>query len=181
MSWRLNGYTLYYPIMKNLIFVLLIAFSLFLALYFYRQNYTAQRELTLANQRILDRDRLIYKNQMQLNALKDSSTGTVTQPATVVNASTLGSISAGEVAHLQRSGLTNPEIDLRTDLISKQNILLPKGSLGGTMAIREVKVLTDRYVLAYFEDGHNGGYILLRFSVEPDKRIAWKVLDYYTL
>ncbi len=168
--------------MKNLIFILLIAFSLFLALYFYRQNDLARTELTLANQRILDRDRIIYKNQMQLNALKNKNQSSpATRQPTVTNPSSLGSINAGEVARLQRSGLANPEIDLREDLISKQNILLPQGSLGSTMAIRDVKILTNRYVLAYFEDGSNGGYILLRFSIEPGKRIAWKVLDYYTL
>jgi hypothetical protein len=168
--------------MKNLIFVLLIALSLFLALYYYRQNDLARTELALANQRILDRDRLIYNNQMQLNVLKNKNkSSSATRPPTVINPSSLGSISAGEIARLQRGGLTNPELDLREDLISKQNILLPKGSLGGTMAIRDVKILTDRYALAYFEDGHNGGYILLRFSIESDKRIAWKVLDYYSL
>ncbi len=167
--------------MKNLIFILLIAFGLFLALFFYRKYALTQTELTLANQRILDRDRLIYNNQKRLDALGGLNATVPAGTEKPVESSTLGNLSTSDLTRLQEKGLTNPEATLREDLQSKQNMLLPKGSLGGTMAIREVKVLSDRYVLAYFEDGHNGGYMLLRFSIEPDKRINWKVLDYYMM
>ncbi len=171
--------------MKNLIFILFIALGFFLALYFYRQYTLTQTELTLANQRILDRDRIIYNNQKQLDALKSKKPAAPTANSVIDTAAigntTLGSISNSELARLQQRGFTNPEVDLRDDLINKQGMLLPRGSLGGTMAIREVKILNDRHVLAYFEDGHNGGYMLLRFSIEPDKRITWKVLDYYVI
>lgn len=165
--------------MKNLIFILFIAFGLFLALFFYRKYALADSELTLANQRILDRDRIIYNNQRQLDALKNEKTRKPAIPAAGMGTSGLGTLSPDELTSLREKGLTNPEITLRDDLISKQEILLPKGSLGGTMAIREVRIVNDRYALAYYEDGHNGGHLLLRFSIEPDKRINWKVLDRY--
>ncbi|QMU30045.1 hypothetical protein [Adhaeribacter radiodurans] len=167
--------------MKNLIFILLIAFGLFLALFFYRKYALTQTELTLANQRILDRDRLIYNNEKKLDALKSNNPGIAKGSENFSGSSDLGTLSDGDLTRLQEKGLTSPETNLREDLLSKQNMLLPKGSLGGTMAIQKVKVLNDRYVLAYFEDGHNGGYLLLRFSIEPDKRINWKVLDYYLM
>ncbi|PSR56333.1 hypothetical protein AHMF7605_23960 [Adhaeribacter arboris] len=167
--------------MKNLIFILLIAFGLFLALFFYRKYALTQTELTLANQRILDRDRLIYNNQKRLDTLKSNNASTSRSSEKSIASSNLSALSTDDLTRLQEKGLTSPETNLREDLISKQNMLLPKGSLGGTMAIQQVKVLNDRYVLAYFEDGHNGGYLLLRFSIEPDKRINWKVLDYYRL
>lgn len=170
--------------MKNLIFILLLAFACFLALYFYRQYDVIRTDLALANQRILDRDRLIYNHQKQLEVLKNKTPATPvtapTQTPTTGN-STLGTVNAGDLARLQKSGLTNPEADLRNDLLNKQDILLPKGALGGNMTIRDVKILSNRYALAYFEDGHSGGYMLLRFSVEQNNRIAWKVLDYYVM
>lgn len=169
--------------MKNVILTLLIALGFFLAIYFYRQYALTQSDLALANQRILDRDRLIYTNQKQLDALRSQKSGrsnTITDTGITV-ASRLGTINATDIARLQKRGLNNPEADLKSDLIEKQDVLLPKGSVGGTMAIREVKILNDRYAYAYFEDGHNGGYMLLLFSIEPTKRIAWKVLDYYTM
>jgi hypothetical protein len=167
--------------MKNLIFILLIAFGLFLALFFYRKYALAESELALANQRLLDRDRIIYNNQKQLDALKNNTPEQTADQQKNNSSATTNTLSLNDVNSLREKGLNNPEINLRDDLISKQDILLPKGTLGGTMAIREVKILNDRYTLAYFEDGHNGGYMLLRFSIEPDKRINWKVLDYYRL
>ena len=165
--------------MKNLIFILLIAFSLFLALFFYRKYALAESELTLANQRILDRDRIIYNNQKQLDALKIKQNGEAGTAGVTAGKTGLATLNPDELNSLREKGLTNPEITLRDDLISKQEILLPKESLGGTMAIQEVKILNDRYALAYYEDGHNGGHLLLRFSIELDKRINWKVLDRY--
>lgn len=165
--------------MKNLIFILFIAFGLFLALFFYRKYALTDSELTLANQRILDRDRIIYNNQKQLDALKTEKAGKSTTPAIGTGTTGLGTLSPDELNSLREKGLSDPEANLRNDLISKQEILLPKGSLGGTMAIREVRILNDRFALAYYEDGHNGGHLLLRFTVEPDKRITWKVLDRY--
>lgn len=169
--------------MKNLIFILLIALGFFLAIFFYRQFTVTQTDLALANQRILDRDRLIYSNQQQLTALKSKkpANSNVIIDTAIFTPATFGSIGVNDIARLQKSGFTNPETDLKNDLLTKQNILLPKSTLGGTMAIREVKLLNDRYVYAYFEDGHNGGYMLLRFSIEPNKRVVWKVLDYYML
>ncbi|RDC66502.1 hypothetical protein [Adhaeribacter pallidiroseus] len=165
--------------MKNLIFILLIAFSLFLALFFYRKYALAENELTLANQRILDRDRIIYNNQKQLDALKTEKAGKPTTSVVGSGITGLGTLSPDELTSLREKGITNPDVTLREDLISKQDILLPTGSFGGTMAIREVRIVNDRYALAYYEDGHNGGHLLLRFTIEPDKRINWKVLDRY--
>ncbi|QNF31937.1 hypothetical protein HUW51_04055 [Adhaeribacter swui] len=165
--------------MKNLIFILLIAFGLFLALFFYRKYALAESELTLANQRILDRDRIIYNNEKRMEALKNETTGKANTPAIGTGTSGLATLSPEELNSLREKGLADPEANLRNDLISKQEILLPKGSLSGTMAIREVRIVNDHYALAYYEDGHNGGHLLLRFTVEPDKRITWKVLDRY--
>ncbi|MDQ3291286.1 MAG: hypothetical protein M3Q05_08360, partial [Bacteroidota bacterium] len=116
--------------MKNLIFILLIAFGLFLALFFYRKYALTQTELTLANQRILDRDRLIYNNQKRLDALGGLNKTVPAGTEKPVESSTLGNLSTSDLTRLQEKGLTNPEATLREDLQSKQNMLLPKGSLG---------------------------------------------------
>lgn len=162
--------------MKNLIFVLLTASGFFLAIYFYRQYTRTRAELTLANQRILDRDRLIYNAQKQLNDLSSKKPVTTTTPA---DDATLGTLSAGELTRLQQSGLANPEADLRANLLDQQDRVVPKSAPGSAPAIRAVKILNDRYALASFTDGPRGGYLLLRFTVEPNKRIAWRVLDAY--
>ncbi len=93
----------------------------------------------------------------------------------------LGSLSESDIQRLQRKGLRNPESDLMNDLNRKQSKLIPtEGVLGGTMAIRDSRILNDRYAMAYYEDGHKGGYMLLKYEVN-NGTITWKVIDHSKL
>jgi len=162
--------------MKNIVFLLFCAACLFLAIYTYRLYVTSQNQVALANQRLLDRDTLIYKLQKQL----PGTDTTATQAKIIPRPSTLGKLSASEIEQLKAKGLNNPEADLKADLTSNQQDVLPsKGTLGGTPAIRDIQILTGRYALAYFEDGHNGGYLLLRYSLNQVNSISWVVIDSY--
>ncbi|GEO05829.1 hypothetical protein AAE02nite_34930 [Adhaeribacter aerolatus] len=168
--------------MKNIVFLLFCAFSLFLAIYYYRQYDETQRQLELANRRVLDRDTMIYglQKKVEQRGLADSSS--VDAPEVVPSPSTLGKLSPGEINRLKAKGLKNPEADLKTNLTeNQQNVLQQKGTLGGTMAIRDIQILNERYALAYFEDGHQGGYMILKYEVQPTGRIAWVVLDSYQI
>ena len=168
--------------MKNIIFLLFCAFSLFLAIYFYRQNAETQRQLELANRRVLDRDSMIYNLQKKSGQSTGTDTLAGNQPEVVASPSTLGKLSETEISRLKAKGLTNPEADLKANLTeNQQNVLQQKGTLGGTMAIRDIQILNERYALAYFEDGHQGGYMVLRYEVQPAGRIAWGVVDSYKI
>ncbi len=68
-----------------------------------------------------------------------------------------------------------------SDLISHPELIPYEGVLGGTMgfyARDSVRVLSDRWALATFEDGHRMGGMLLRYQV-TDRGIVWKVIDSY--
>ncbi|MBK0402235.1 hypothetical protein I5M27_04520 [Adhaeribacter sp. BT258] len=178
--------------MKNLLFILLIAAFAFLAIFFYWQLDTTKSELALQNQRILDRDTKIYKQdklvdslQKQLsgapNASQSADTIELMPPPSAQFMDELGSLSEADLNRLQKKGLRNPEADLKNDLMKKQQQFIPvKGTVGGTMTIRDIRILNDRYALAYFEDGHNGGNLILKYAVEGGK-ISWKVLDSYSM
>mgnify|MGYP000976640784 CR=1 FL=1 len=68
------------------------------------------------------------------------------------------------------------------DDLTKHSELIPyKGVLGGKMDFynkENIFVISDKWVLAYFEDGHIGGNMLLGYSVE-NENIFWKVIDSY--
>ncbi len=71
---------------------------------------------------------------------------------------------------------------LKLDLVKHPELITYKGVLGGTMGFyfeNKIWVLTDKWVLAWFEDGHVGGYILLEYTVSDDGKISWKVIDSY--
>lgn len=164
--------------MKNVLLILLAAIGLVLAVFYYLQFDNTKQELQLANQRILDRDTQIYKLQKELGIFRNAP-GKKQGPKAGAD---FAALSAADLSHLKSRGLKDPEASLKADLLKKQQQLLPaKGTLGGTMAIRDIRILNSRHVLAYFEDGHNAGQMVLRYEVKPGGHITWKVLDSFVL
>lgn len=180
--------------MKNTLFLILIAFFLFLAIYFYWGMSKAESQLAIADEKITSLEEQVrrYTHRPNVDSLSPISPVTpqvdvspddekVTPPESAAFEDEIGVLSAGDVQRLKRKGLKNPEVDLMNDLMRKQKSLLTaSGSMGGTMAIRDIRILNDRHALAYFEDGHNGGYMLLRYTVENGS-ITWNKLDSYKL
>lgn len=94
-----------------------------------------------------------------------------------VRAASATMLDEADLAWLKSRGLNNPEDDLKRDLLQSRNILPQKGVLGGTMRFTEdgIRVLNRKWVLAYFEDGHNAGNALLTYRINNGK-ITWKVI-----
>ncbi len=82
-----------------------------------------------------------------------------------------------DIAYLKEHGLKDPVADLKASLTENTSIIPQEGVLGGTNRVFEDKifVLNRKWVLAYFEDGHNVGNILLSYRVNNGK-ITWKVI-----
>ena len=80
--------------------------------------------------------------------------------------------------NLKKLGLYEPEDDLKSDLMLHNELIFYKGVLGGTMGFfgkEYMRILNDK-VFAYFEDGHIGGYMVLKYKVSQGGKISWKVL-----
>ena len=87
--------------------------------------------------------------------------------------------SGGGVRQLQKKSF---EEALATDLMGHKELIPYKGVMGGTMGFyskKDIHVLTSRWVLAAFEDGHIGGHMLLEYTVSPRGDIKWKVISAY--
>ncbi|GAA4304899.1 hypothetical protein [Nibribacter koreensis] len=181
--------------MKNTLFLIFLAFVLFLAIYFYWGQSQAESQLASANTKITSLEQQLQRYThsappVQNPAPKDTTArpnpnnleeDIVTPPPSTTFEDELGTLSAGDIQRLQRKGLKNPEADLMNDLMRRQKTILnATGSMGGTMAIRDIRILNDRYAMAYFEDGHNGGHMLLKYAV-ADGTITWTRLDSYKL
>jgi hypothetical protein len=179
--------------MKNLLFLLLLGGALFLAILFFWQYKTTRSELGLQTQRVTDRDSRIYKQDKLVDSLQkrlanieaptetsDEDTIELMTPPSAKFMDELGSLSESDIKRLEKKGLRNPEVDLKNDLMKKPNLIAVKASAGGSMSFRDIRILNDTYALAYFEDGHNGGNMLLKYTV-TNGSISWKVLDTTTL
>jgi hypothetical protein len=89
-----------------------------------------------------------------------------------------------EIEELKRKGLKDPVKDIALDLMRHDELIPYEGVLGGKMGFYSeegIWILTERWVLAYFEDGHIGGYMLLEYEVSSDGKISWRVIDSYLL
>lgn len=81
------------------------------------------------------------------------------------------------INEMKEKGLSNPAQDIISDLQKHRELIPYKGILGGKAGFYDkntIWVLTNKWVLAYFEDGHFGGYLLLEFLVHHNGRITWK-------
>lgn len=89
------------------------------------------------------------------------------------------SLDQQSIKYLKEKGLINPVEDLRNDLIKEGALIKRKGVLGGSMGFylpEAIHVLNENWVMAYFEDGHIAGVLLLKFDVQNGE-ISWEVLD----
>lgn len=86
-----------------------------------------------------------------------------------------------DIEAMKRAGLKDPLKDIISDLKRHKELIPYEGSMGGTMNFygeSKMWILTNKWVLAYFEDGHNGGYLLLGYEITKGE-IHWKRLDSY--
>jgi hypothetical protein len=82
-----------------------------------------------------------------------------------------------DLTYLREHGLKDPVPEIKASLARHTHLIPQEGVLGGANQVFEDKifVLNRRWVLAYFEDGHNVGNILLSYQVNKGK-ITWKVI-----
>jgi hypothetical protein len=167
--------------MRSILPWLLAAIFLFMAIYFYWQKSEAESRQAIADRQVEKIDSELEQEQAETDSLEGMvlppDTMEVMPPGGAAFVDELGSLSESDIQKLQRKGLKSPETDLMNDLNRKQSQLLTdKGTMGGTMTIRDSRILNDRYALAYYEDGHNGGYMLLKYTVSNGS-INWTVVD----
>jgi hypothetical protein len=107
---------------------------------------------------------------------KDTANPSENKPANTIE------LFSWDIEQMKRKGLKDPVKDIISDLRQHRELIPYKGSMGGTMNFyseSQIWILTKKWVLAYFEDGHNGGYLLLEYEVTKDGKIKWKTVASY--
>lgn len=87
------------------------------------------------------------------------------------------------IYQLRQSGFNGDVNEIVEDLMKHSELIPYEGVLGGRMGFYfkdKIYVLSDKWVLAYFEDGHINGYMLLGYKYNSG-RFTWKVIDSYLL
>lgn len=88
-------------------------------------------------------------------------------------------LSSYDIDFFRRKLLANPVEAIKADLVRNRQIIPAEGSLGGSMQFykERIHILNRKWVMAYFEDGHTAGEILLEYNVSDEGNITWKVLS----
>ena len=89
-------------------------------------------------------------------------------------------LDADDLQELREAGLTDPERQLREDLLAQSSGIPIHGVLGGTMGFHDtvgVILLPGHYVYAPADDGHIGAHMILRYEVRPPGKIRWTMVD----
>ena len=119
---------------------------------------------------------LTEKLEQRLESLKEKTKQGTSKSANVIE------LHSWDIEEMKRRGLKEPVKDIISDLMRHKELIPYKGSVGGTMNFYsedQIRILTNKWVLAYFEDGHNGWYLLLEYEVTSDGKIKWKALASY--
>ena len=82
---------------------------------------------------------------------------------------------------------TTPEINIngeviKNDLIKNTEKFEIEGVKGGTVKFNnldKINIINEKWVIAYFDDGHIDGEILLEYKIESNGKIIWRVVDKY--
>ncbi len=93
-----------------------------------------------------------------------------------------GELFSWDIKAMKTNGLKDTVNDIISDLKQHRELIPHVGSMGGTMNFfdkSKIWILTGKWVFACFEDGHNGGYILLEYEVKDGGAIVWKALASY--
>ncbi|MBC7449746.1 MAG: hypothetical protein H7330_16975 [Hymenobacteraceae bacterium] len=172
-----------------LVFAVLTLLMGGLALYFGFQLGQAKAALALTRQQVLERDRMLFRqervHQHEVTSADvmvglDTDTVKVEAPAAAVFADELGSLTGEQLSELMKAGLpADPEAFLRADL-TKQAPALATGT-DPAVVIEDVRVLTPRFVLASWHDSHGGGEALFGYEVRGAGQVKWRVLDWGAL
>jgi len=84
-----------------------------------------------------------------------------------------------DIENMKQQGLENPVQAVKEDLVQHKELIAQKGVHGGEMQFYSkegIFILNHEWVLAYYEDGHNAGAMLLSYDVKQGGAINWKVI-----
>lgn len=77
---------------------------------------------------------------------------------------------------LEKQGIKKPVDFIKKSLRSNPHLIPLNPVLGGKMHFTNMQVLTDRWVMATYEDGHIMGRTIFLYSLGPEKELHFRVL-----
>lgn len=170
---------------KNKLFYV-AAFFFFTSLFFLFNSYQLIRKQK-AIKKELKETNLLYDENIQYNIKLEDSLSRLNKELDELKASDLFSLEGNpkSIQYLNKSfdeerkdwsSYILKEL-YKTNETKGNNPLVPFDGMDGPMKIDRAKVLNNRWILAHFTDGTYEGEMILRYDVDNNKKISFKVLD----
>jgi len=140
------------------------------------KNKNEIERLEINNRELLEKLEQSNNESIERKRELDNTGLSVNKPANTIE------LHSWDIEGMKIKGLKDPVKDIISDLMQHRELIPYEGSLGGTMNFYsegQIWILTKKWVLAYFEDGHNGGYLLLEYEVTKDSKIKWNTVASY--
>lgn len=74
-------------------------------------------------------------------------------------------------------GINNPKEFIIKSLRAKPEIIPIKGVLGGTMRFGNVEILSHKWIIADFDDGHILGSAIFRYYLNDKKELEFQLIE----
>lgn len=82
-----------------------------------------------------------------------------------------------EGATFTEKGIDNPKIAIEKALREKPELIPLEAVLGGTMRFGNIEILSDKWVIADYDDGHVTGKSFYRYKLSKNKTFAFELVD----
>jgi len=83
-----------------------------------------------------------------------------------------------EVLEFKKKGLEEPANDIVADLMKRRDLIPLEGALEWRFVKSDLVILSNKWVIATFEDGHISGRALLEYEVADGGEVSWGMLTY---
>lgn len=83
-----------------------------------------------------------------------------------------------EAKPFKELGIENPKKHILEALRNTQSVIPLKGVLGGTMFFTDIEILSSKWIIASYEDGHIMGRSIFTYKINPETmEVEFAVLD----
>lgn len=161
---------------KRATYLVIIAILLLSLGFHYHKNSKLQETIQQYEQELAEIEK---KNDRHDSADETRSAEEDNQQRVGSDSAILGSFKGVTLAEWQLRAYPFTPQEVVANLLTRADLIPYKAVFGGTMHFvpDKIVILTHNWVLAYFEDGHIHGNLLLQFGVNRQNQLTWEVID----
>ncbi|PZD77008.1 hypothetical protein [Mesonia sp. K7] len=77
----------------------------------------------------------------------------------------------------KKMGIENPREYIKNELRKKTELIPLKAVVGGTMRFGNIQLLSNKWLIADYNDGHIEGRAIYEYSIAKNKTVSFKIID----